>query len=248
MKAIIIDDEAKARQNLRNLIEKYTPNVTIVSDASTIKEAKDQIEAQKPELIFLDVEMQGESGFDLFEHFPSPEFHVIFVTAHDEYAIKAFKYAASDYLLKPVDIDELEHAIETVTQSNDTQKRKDQLQFLLTNFKNSDTSFHKIVLPTLESLLFVDVDNIVRCESNDNYTHVYLKAGKSILVSKNIKHFEELLDSHGFFRLHRSHLVNLNFIEEYFRGEGGYVSLTDGTSIPVARRKKAAFLERIQAS
>jgi two-component system LytT family response regulator len=248
MKAIIVDDEAKARQNLQNLIEQYTPSVSVVGTASGIKEAVNEINNHTPDIIFLDIEMQGESGFDLFEHFPAPDFHVIFVTAHDEYAIKAFKYSASDYLLKPVDIDELEHAVEMVNQSSDSQKQKDQLQFLLTNFKSVDSNFHKIVLPTLESLQFVEVTSIVRCESNDNYTYVHLDTGKSILVSKNIKHFEELLESQGFFRLHRSHLVNLNCISEYFRGEGGYVSLKDGSSIPVARRKKAAFLERIQVS
>ncbi len=248
MKAIIVDDEAKARQNLQNLIEQYTPSVKVIGSASGIKEAVNEINNHHPDIVFLDIEMQGESGFDLFEHFPSPDFHVIFVTAHDEYAIKAFKYSASDYLLKPVDIDELEHAVEVVSQSSDSQKQKDQLQFLLTNFKGVDSNFHKIVLPTLESLQFVEVTSIVRCESNDNYTYVHLDSGKSILVSKNIKHFEELLETQGFFRLHRSHLVNLNCISEYFRGEGGYVSLKDGSSIPVARRKKAAFLERIQVS
>ncbi len=246
MKAILIDDEEKARENLANLLNKYCPEVKVQAKAGSIADAIQPIKSEKPDLVFLDIEMQGESGFDLFDYYPEPDFDVIFVTAHDEYAIRAFKFAAADYMLKPIDIDDLEHAVNMVGKREKT-VRQEQLRQLITYVSEKSNAFNKIVLPTMESLLFVKVEQIVRCESDDNYTTVYLIGDKEILVSKNIKHFEDILESQGFYRIHRSHLVNLNYIKEYFRGDGGYVTMNDGSSIPVSRRKKTAFLERIKA-
>tara|TARA_B100000780_G_scaffold278418_2_gene251896 strand:- start:1678 stop:2430 length:753 start_codon:yes stop_codon:yes gene_type:complete len=245
-KAIIVDDEVKAQKNLSSLIEEFAPEIKILGTASTVKEAIQLIDEIQPDVVFLDVEMDGESGFDLLESIDHPEFDVVFVTAHDEYAIKAFKYAATDYLLKPIDIEELENCASNLSLKRSNNDREAQQRLLLDNIKKQQDSFSKIVLPTLENLLFVESKEIIRCESTDNYTHVYLNTGKKILVSKNIKHFEEVLEPLGFYRIHRSHLVNLNYIVEYYRGEGGYVIMKDESSIPVSRRKKVPFLDRIQ--
>ena len=246
-KALLVDDELKAQKNLSALISEYASEIEIIGTASSVSEAKLKIEEYNPDIVFLDIEMDGESGFDLLELFPDANFDIVFVTAHNEYAIKAFKYAAADYLLKPIDIDELENCVKNLSKPLKSVNRKEQQRLLLDTIKKHNDSFSKIVLPTLESLVFVEAKDIVRCESTDNYTNVFLSTGKKILVSKNIKHFEEVLEPFGFYRIHRSHLVNLNFISEYFRGEGGYVVMKDESSIPVSRRKKVSFLDRIQS-
>lgn len=244
MKAIIIDDEIKAQKNLMNLLSEYVENVSVVSCCSSIIEAVNSIKEEKPDVVFLDVEMDNESGFDLFDHFPSPSFDVIFITAHDEYALKAFRKSATDYILKPIDIDDLIEAVEKVRlkRNNDSVQMQEQFQLLVNSLNNKKTMEDKIVLPTMESLIFIMVKEIIRCESLDNYTNFYLDTGKVILVSKNIKHYEEILNEYNFYRVHRSHLVNVDYIKEYYKGEGGYIIMKDGTDIPVSRRKKIPFL------
>jgi len=247
IRSIIIDDEPKAQKNLFNLLKEYTPSVDVMAMESTLTEGLKSIEKFEPDVVFLDIEMQNESGFDLFDKVEEPDFEVVFVTAHDEYAVRAFKYAASDYLLKPIDINDLVETVDRLEKRQDKSQRKDQISLLVDNLKNNTNRFDKIVLPTLESMIFVETDSIVRCESLDNYTNFHLQSGKVLLVSKNIKYYEDLLSDRNFFRVHRSHLINLNYIKEYFRGEGGYITMTDGSSVPVARRKKVAFLDRIHA-
>lgn len=244
LKAIIIDDEEKAQKNLFNLLKEYCDNVEVMAMESSIEEGIERIDKLKPDLVFLDIEMDNETGFDLLKHYPEPAFHVIFVTAHDEYAIRAFKHSAVDYLLKPVDIDELTEAVTRLESKVNVKPAESNIDFLLSQLANPSKELDKLILPSMESLLFVNVEDIVRCESIDNYTNFHMASGKVHLVSKNIKHYEDILQDTHFFRVHRSHLININFIKEYHRGEGGYLTLTNGEQVPVSRRKKIAFLNQ----
>ncbi|MAX80471.1 MAG: DNA-binding response regulator [Crocinitomicaceae bacterium] len=247
IKAIIIDDELKAQKNLFNLLKSYCPEVDVMAMENTIEEGVSAIQKFQPEVVFLDIEMDGETGFDLFESIEEVNFNVIFITAHDEYAIKAFKFNAMDYLLKPIDIDELQAAVNKIVQkksSNELSTSK--VDHLLNAINNQQNSFEKIVLPTLDSLLFINIKDIVRCEATDNYTNFHLIDGKVILVSKSIKHYEEILENKGFYRVHRSHLINIAYIKEFIKGDGGYLMLTDSSNIPVARRKRNGFLSQFE--
>ncbi len=243
IKAVIVDDESKARENLKFIIEDNFPNIEIVKLCGTIQEAVDTIEFEKPDLVFLDIMMKGESGFDLFDKLSNITFDVIFITAYDEYAMKALKLNAVDYLLKPIDVEDLSKAIEKV--SNKKQKSSDKGKDLadLLNVLKPNKKINKIALPTQEGLYFVSVDDIIRCESDENYTLFYLKSGEKKLVSKTIKFFEDMLQSYNFFRCHRSSLVNLSYIKEYIRGDGGYIIMQDGSEVMVARRKKEEFMK-----
>lgn len=241
LRTIIVDDEEKARINLKSLLEEYCPAVQVVATEERILEAIRVIEANEIDLVFLDIEMQGESGFDLLERINDFDFDVIFVTAHDEYAIKAFKFSAIDYILKPINIDELIESVEKARNKKEHLLDKERYDMMIDNLKNRK-GFEKIALPTMDGLLFVDIKDIIRCESDDNYTNFFLTTGKHIMVSKTIKHFEDILTDHNFFRIHRSHIVNLNHIKKYIKGEGGYVIMSDETSVLVSRRKKEMFL------
>lgn len=244
LKAIIIDDESKARENLKFIISDNFGNKVSVKDTSgTVDEGLSSIAKHQPDIVFLDILMKGETGFDLLEKVKDPTFDVIFTTAYDEYAIKALKLNAIDYLLKPIDIEELELAIQKV---EDRKASKDipssDLVEVIKNL-NTNKSLNKIAIPTTEGLLFVSINDIIRCESDENYTLFYLSNGTKKLVSKTIKFYEEILTTYNFFRTHRSHLVNLSYIKEYIRGDGGYLLLKDGSEVQVSRRKREEFLK-----
>jgi two-component system LytT family response regulator len=244
IRALLIDDEPKATENLSHLIQEYCPELEIVGKASSLTDAVHKIEETEPDLVFLDIQLGAESGFDLFDKIPQPDFEIIVVTAYDDYALKAFNVAAIDYLLKPIDIERLIDSVKRVSKKI-TAPDQAQIETLLQSLK-SPHGPEQIILPSLESLMFVKTKDIVRCESLDNYTNFYLTSGKVVLVSKNIKFYEDLLEDSGFYRVHRSHLINIAFIKEYHKGEGGYILLEDGTDIPVSRRKKTSFLNYIQ--
>lgn len=243
IKSIIVDDEPKARVNLNNLLNDYCPSVEVVGMAGSVNEAVALIDQHQPQLVFLDVEMQGETGFDLLKRFDSPSFKVIFVTAYSDFAIQAFKYNAIDYLLKPIDIDELELAVKKIEEDASVLDTR-QVSQLVDQASDPVAMVDKLVLPTLESLLFVEIENILRLESSDNYTFFHFVDGGRVLVSKNIKYYEDLLSKHGFCRVHRSHVVNLKYVNEYYKGDSGYIVMSDNSNVPVSRRKKADFLGR----
>ena len=242
MKTIIIDDEPKARDNLQLLLSEYCPSIHIVASDGNVNAAIRSIETHCPDLIFLDVQMQGETGFDLLEKLETITFEVVFTTAHHEYALKAFKFSAIDYLLKPIDIDELKSAVIRAQKRNGKQIGK-RMQIASDTLEQAKSSFNKIALPTSEGFVFIEKNDIVRCESTDNYTNFYLTDGSKVLVSKTLKHFDELLSPHGFFRIHQSHLINLSHLKSYHKGEGGYAIMSDNSSVMVSRRKKPEFLE-----
>lgn len=242
MKTIIIDDEPKARDNLKLLLSEYCPNVNILASEGNIKDAIASIKKYQPNLIFLDVQMQGETGFDLLEKIETITFEVVFTTAHHEYALKAFKFSAIDYLLKPIDIEDLKSAVQRAIKRNGEQMGR-RMEIASNTLDQNKSSFNKIALPTSEGFVFIVKDDIVRCESTDNYTNFYLTDGTKVLVSKTLKHFDEILSPHGFFRVHQSHLINLSHLQKYHKGEGGYAIMSDSSSVMVSRRKKTEFLD-----
>lgn len=242
--ALIIDDDIKNVRILKGLLEEFCPQVSVVGEASDVDEGAALIRARKPALVFLDIEMPYGSGFDLLDQLMPVDFEVIFITAYDNYAVKAIKYCALDYLLKPVNIKELLQAVKRVADQIHSKDTRLKLEMFFDRIKTQQTEVQKIAVPGEDGLVFVEIKDIIRCESKVNYTQLYLVDGKNITTSKTIKEFEEVLPDSIFFRVHNSHLVNLNHIKKYFKGRGGYIVMEDDTSIEVAARRKESFLSR----
>jgi two-component system, LytTR family, response regulator len=242
--AIIIDDEAKGRLALREKLLAYCPPIKVLAEAATGPEALILIHEHQPQLIFLDIEMPRMNGFEMLNELPEKNFHIIFTTAYDQYAIKAIKYAAFDYLLKPIDIEELQKAISNVEARENNQTKK-QVELLQQNMQHPKKQLSKLAIPTLEGLLFYDINHIIYLEANSNYTNIHLINKTKITASKTLKEFEELLPEDIFFRTHHSYLINLNFIKRYIKGDGGQIELQNGAYVDVARRKKDEFLKAI---
>ncbi|MFY0591542.1 LytR/AlgR family response regulator transcription factor [Roseivirga sp.] len=231
--AIIVDDELNNRENLFGLLSKYCPKIEIIGQASSVVEAKTLINTTSPEVVFLDIEMPGANGFSLLEHFPNQNFQVIFITAYDSYALKAIKFSALDYILKPIDKEELIGAVEKIKSltENDNRKLKN-----LGHFLNGETK--KIALSLIDEVRLIDIDKIVRIEADNNYSTFVLQHGERIIVSKNLGHFYDLLKDHGFSRVHQSHLINQKFLERYVRKDGGYLVMENQDEVPVSRTQK----------
>ncbi len=241
---IIIDDEAKGRVALREKILAYCPQIEILAEAANGQEALLLIQHHKPQLVFLDIEMPRMNGFEMLNELPEKNFHIIFTTAYDQYAIKAIKYAAFDYLLKPIDIEELKTAVEKID-IKQTVQTKHQADLLQQNIQHPKKQFNKLAIPALEGLFFYDINDIIHLEANSNYTNIYFNNNQKIIASKTLKEFEELLPLAVFFRTHHSHIINLNFIKRYIKGDGGQIELQNGTYVEVSRRKKEEFLKAI---
>ncbi|MFT5337441.1 MAG: two-component system LytT family response regulator [Sphingobacteriales bacterium] len=246
-KVVIIDDEFNARKTLILMLERYCEGVLVVGEGETREEGLRLIEEVKPDIVFLDVEMDGITGFDLMAEIGDCDFKVIFSTAHEKYAIKAIKYGAVDYLLKPLDPDELMSAVEKAKKQID-QKGKRAIVRDVSPEKKGDILNNRITIPTLDGLEVIDLRKIICCKAEDNYTVIHVEQQKEKLVSKTLKEFEDKLPSSLFFRIHQSSLVNLNYVEKYVKGEGGYVLMKDGTSMDVSRRKKIQFLEKLKGT
>lgn len=244
LKAIIIDDEINSRKTLDSLLKKYCPEVEVAGIADSVKSGLEQIEKTKPDVVFLDIEMPGGSGFDLLEKAPKINFEVIFTTAYDQYAIQAIKFSALDYLLKPIDVSELKTAIQKIEKNKKQNIPNKNLDVFIKNIQFI-SSHNKIALPTLDGLMFVQLNQIVRCESDGNYTNFYLTTGEKIMVSKTMKEFEDLLLANNFFRVHNAHIVNLQQIKKYVKGEGGYIIMSDNSQIEVSRRRRDEFLQKL---
>jgi two-component system, LytTR family, response regulator len=242
--AILIDDEAKGRLALREKLSAYCPQVQVLAEASNGQEALLLIQHHKPQLIFLDIEMPRMNGFEMLNALPEKNFHVIFTTAYDQYAIKAIKYAAFDYLLKPIDIEELKTAVEKIELKEGNQTKK-QAELLQQNIEHPKKQLNKLAIPTLEGLLFFDINDIIHLEANSNYTFIHFSGKPKITASKTLKEFEEILPENIFFRTHHSHLINLNYIKRYIKGDGGQIELQNGNYVDVSRRKKEEFLKVI---
>lgn len=245
MKAILVDDENGSRESLALLLEKYCPQVQVLAKADSMTSALTAIQKYEPELVFLDIEMPNGSGFDLLEKIKDIDFDVVFITAYDHYAIRAIKFSAVDYLLKPVDPEDLKHAVKRVEEKRLSKKSLgDKYKTLLSNVK-SETKLKKVAIPDGDGLVFISLTDIIRCDSDGNYTYFILNNGKKIMSSRTLGEYEEMFEGENFFRVHRSHLVNLDHVKKYIKGEGGYVVLSDNSQVEVSRRKKIEFLEKL---
>ncbi len=239
---IIIDDEKKSRETLIEILKLHCKKVSVVAQAEDIKSGIDAITRYEPDLVLLDVKMPDGTGFDLLQELGTIAFKVIFITGFEEYAIKAFKFSALDYIIKPIDPDELTAAINRVEKSYDNENLSGKLSTFLTNIDNITKEVKKIVLKTSENIYVINVQDIIRCESDRNYTRFYFNDGKKLLVSITLKEYDELLNGYGFYRVHQSHLVNLNYISHYEKGDGGSIIMKDGSSVAVSIRKKENLL------
>jgi two-component system LytT family response regulator len=241
---IIIDDEPGNIVTLSELVKQYCPDVEIVQTAPDPLKGYDLIKEIEPQLVFLDIEMPYGNAFDLLDRLVPISFEVIFVTAFNDYAIKAFKYAALDYLLKPVNINELKEAVNKVNKRIKEKSINTRVNTLLNNLKPENAGIQKIALPTADGCHFEDINNIMYLQAEGSYTYIYLKTKEKVLVSKALKMFEDILPAAIFCRVHHSSLININYVKKYFKGRGGYVQMEDDTSIEISIRKKNDFFER----
>ena len=244
LKAIIIDDEPYCCEILAAMLESDCPDVTVVNISNNGLDGLLAIQQLSPDVVFLDVEMPKMNGFEMLEQLPSVNFHLIFTTSYDQYALKAFRFSAVDYLLKPIDRHELQKAVQKVEQRS-VPPLPQQLEILMQRIHHNGSSVNKIALPTMDGLQMVLIADIISCESDDNYTIFLLKNKKKVVVSSTLKEIEEILEEHHFIRVHRSYLVNLNEIEKYQKGEGGYLVMSDGSTVDVSRNKKEVLLKKL---
>lgn len=242
IRAIIVDDELEGRNTIFNILNSYCDQIKVVAQAENVMEGIEVIKDNKPDVLFLDIQMPDGSGFDLLERLPEINFQVIFVTAYDQFALKAIKFSALDYILKPVDPQQLIDAVNKIREPHDEINTiTNKIQTLLRN-KNG---FERITLPTFEGFRFINLKDIIRCESDNNYTNFLLNSGEKILVTKTLKEYDETLSDTDFIRVHQSHLVNIKFIDRYIKGDGGTIIMTDGSEVEVSRRRKEDFLRVI---
>jgi len=243
-KILIIDDEKPTRDFIRHILESFKVNAQIFTDGENVETGIKAIEEIQPDLVLLDIQMPDGNGFDVLTRAQYKKFEVIFITAFQEFAIQAIKFSALDYILKPIDMEELQIAVNKALDSIHQKTSESQFQALQNNIQPSQK--RKIVLKTLESIHIVDIENIIRCEADKNYTSFFLVDGKRILVSKTLKDYDLLLTGHNFFRVQQSHLININFIERYDKHDGGYVVMKDGASVPLSPAKKDQFFQLIE--
>ena len=241
--AIIVEDFPEALQLLKSDIETNHPDIEIVDTAQSVVEAAKILRKSQPDILFLDIMLGDGTGFDLLEIFPNLKSKIIFVTASDEFAIKAFKFAAIDYVLKPYTNEELAQSITRAKAQ--IQPNSERLSILKETLSAPEKKPDKISLHTLDKIIIVTLDDIIRCESDSNNTMFFLQSGKKIFVTKTLKYFSDLLKSYEFLRVHQSHLVNLKYISEYIKTDGGYLMLKNGDNVPVSVRKKSEVIEII---
>jgi two-component system, LytTR family, response regulator len=245
IRAIIVEDEKMSRETLRRLLEKYCPEVEVVAEADGYRKGIEEIKKHPPDVIFLDIQMPDGSGFRLLEELEDIDFEIIFTTAFDQFAIKAIKYSALDYLLKPVIPQDLIEAIARVEKKKAEKTRKKNIETMVKNPELQEEKSQKIILSTAEMIHVINVEDIIRCESDNYYTYFYFVDGRKLLVSKTLKENEDLLSPYDFIRPHKSHLINIKYIKSFIKLDGGYILMTDGTRIPVSRRKKDKMMEII---
>lgn len=248
-KVIIVDDEQGAREALQNILTNYfADDIEVIDTCGDIDEAFKSLTENKPNLVFLDIEMPKGGGFELLNRFDDFQFKVIFVTAFDQYAIKAIKFSALDYLLKPIDMEDLDKALQKFRKEQTMQKvERLKLRNLIDNVK-SETRVKKVAVPDGNGLIFIALKDIIRCESDGNYTTIFTSNNKKVVASRTLGDYEDMFAGETFFRIHRSHLINLDHLQKYVKGEGGYVVMSDNSKADVSRRKKGEFLEFLTAN
>lgn len=241
LRAVIIDDEPDAVQFIESLISEYCEDVEVVGKAHSARQGVDVIRDTTPELVFLDVQMPHGTGFDLLSSFPEKTFDVIFITAYNHYAIQAIKFSAVDYILKPININEFIEAVKKVQEKSTSNEYHNlNYQALLENIKAPRPS--KLAIPTTEGIEYLNTGDIIRLEADRSYSWFFMNDGNKHLVSRNLKEYQELLTDMNFFRPHNSHLINLEHVHKFIRHEGGYIEMSDGSTVPISRGKRDLFL------
>ncbi len=242
-KTVIIEDETHSREFLKNLLTELYPNLQVVGTAADVPEAVQLINREQPDVIFLDIELHTGTGFDVLQQIDKYDCNIIFTTAYDHYAIKAIKFSAVDYLLKPIDLDELKTAIGKLKQKGDTGNASHTIDTLLSNLKNLKSDNPSITLATSDGLEFVPVKTIVRLEASGAYTTFFLNDARKIMVSKNLKEYETLLEDHHFMRVHNSHVINLKEVKKLIKTDGGYIVMSDNSHVVLSPKKRDDFLK-----
>jgi two-component system, LytTR family, response regulator len=245
--AVVIDDDANLRKGLIQLMEQYAPNIKIIGEADSVQTGVETIELYRPQVVFLDIHLGDGTGFDILEQiaqkYGKSTTQVIFITAHEEYAIKAFRFSALDFLLKPVDPEDLMKVIEKINSVANTNQNYSNIDLLLENMRKNTDNFKRIALSNSDGVHLYEINDIIRCESEDNYTKFYIKDNKPVLISKTLKEYEDLLSGYGFERIHQSHLINVAYLKSYIKKDGGYVVMGDNAHLPISQRKKDRLLE-----
>lgn len=241
--AIIVEDELHSRAFLKNIIETYCRDIQLIGMAEGVESGVQLITSLQPDIVFLDIEMQTGTGFDLLMHFPNPTFDVIFTTAYDNYAIKAIKFSAVDYLLKPIDIEELQEAVQKVIAKKVQKQGNSALQMLLNNLQNPQQAQQRITLSTSDGMEFVPLQEIIYLEASGPYSHFFLKGGRKITVSRHLKEYEQLLADHNFFRIHNSYLIQMQEVKKMVKQDGGYAIMSNDAQISISPKKKDEFMQ-----
>jgi len=245
LRAILIDDEESNLSSLKEKLHKHCPQVDIIGSFDNARAGKEAIETLYPDLIFLDIEMPVMNGFVMLQQLQYKNFELIFVTAYDHYAIKAIRYSALDYLVKPIEIDQLKSAVDRAAEKRNRLEPNQQLEIFLDNLLLKKNMYRRIAIPTAEGLQFIKTDDILYLEASINYTHIHMPGKLRYTVSRTLKDFEDMLPTDTFLRIHNSYIINKNFVERYIRGEGGQVVLSGNITLDVSKRKKTEFLKAI---
>ena len=250
IRALLIDDDSNLRNGMKSLLSRYAPDIQILGEADSVKAGINAIEYHQPNVIFLDIQLGDGTGFDILEQLTqkrgSINAHVVFITAHEQYAVKAFRFSALDYLLKPVDPEDLHAVIEKIKKVLNDNESFAHIDLLLENIRKKVDKFKRIALSTAEGIHLFEVSDIIRLESQDNYTKFYIKDNKPVLISKTLKEYEDLLSEQGFERIHQSHLINLAYLKSYIKKDGGYAVMADNSHLPISQRKKERLQELLR--
>lgn len=248
--ALLIDDDSNLRTGMKGLLGMYAPDIHILGEADSVKTGINAIEHYQPNVIFLDIQLGDGTGFDILEQLAqkrgSINAHVVFITAHEQYAVKAFRFSALDYLLKPVDPEDLRKVTEKIKKVVTGNDSFAHIDLLLENIRKKVDKFKRIALSTAEGIHLFEVSDIIRLESQDNYTKFYIKDNKPVLISKTLKEYEDLLSEQGFERIHQSHLINLAYLKSYIKKDGGYAVMVDNSHLPISQRKKERLQELLR--
>lgn len=243
--AVVIEDELKTREAIINLINSQCPEITVAGSGYDVSSGIEAIRTYKPDILLLDVELSDGNAFDILKNFGELKAQIIFVTAHEEYALQAIKFSAFDYLLKPFSATELTDTLLKAKEAAIKKESEFSFKTLLSNFENKEDK--KIVLKSADEIHLVKISEIVRCEADSSYTHFFINDGTQIVISNNLKEYDELLSNHRFFRVHHSHLVNLNKVVKFHKNKEAYVLMSDGSEVPVSSRKKERLIEKFSA-